>query len=129
MLPTPSPRCMKSPSKSPDYTRRLRLPPLYGHGQAYGHSQGHLYTPLTASPLSANPYAQHAQHPQHHRPSPRHSQPPSDWRFHQLESPATDGSSYSLRQVVTTTITFRVAPRIAAPPVGKKKKVGGRKNL
>ncbi|KAL2820829.1 hypothetical protein BDW59DRAFT_150606 [Aspergillus cavernicola] len=108
LLPIPSARCIKSP-KSPDHPRRLRLPPP--------HQQQHLYTPVTASPLSA--------YPPHHRPSPRYS--PSEWRFHQIESPATD-RSFNLHQVVTTTITFRVAPRLAAPPAGKRKRAAVRKN-
>ncbi|KAL4918911.1 hypothetical protein BDW62DRAFT_55436 [Aspergillus aurantiobrunneus] len=120
-LPVPSPRGMgtgmKSPSKSPDHLRRLRLPAPYGQGHLQ--NQGHLYTPMIASPLSARSHPHHHHH--HHRPSP------SEWRFHQLESPAADGGSFSLRQVTTTTITFRVAPRLAAPPVGKRKRAGGRR--
>ncbi|KAL5333831.1 hypothetical protein BJX70DRAFT_379909 [Aspergillus crustosus] len=113
-LPVPSSRystlnmSMKSP-RSPDHARRSRLPP----------APGHLYTPMTASPLSANP---------HYRASPRYS--PSDWRFQQLESPAPEGS-FCVKQVVTTTITLRVAPRLAAPPAGKKKRnvVSGMKKV
>ncbi|OJJ56375.1 hypothetical protein ASPSYDRAFT_1136462 [Aspergillus sydowii CBS 593.65] len=132
VLPTPSPRCLKSPSKSPDHIRRLRLPPLQAQ-----QGPGHLYTPVTPSPLSAA-----SAHPYHHRPSPRPSHPhphpyaysqsqsqsPSDWRFRQLETPAPDGP-FNLRQVVTTTVTFRVAPRLAAPPAGKRKRAGCRKNF
>ncbi|KAL2808036.1 hypothetical protein BJX63DRAFT_53256 [Aspergillus granulosus] len=107
-------KCLKSPAQSPDRVRRLRLPPP--PVQSQHQHQYHLYTPLTASPLSA-----HA--PQYHqRPSSRYS--PMEWRFHQLESPASDAAAFNLRQVVTTTITFQVAPRLAAPPAGKRKKAG-----
>ncbi|KAL4885895.1 hypothetical protein BJY04DRAFT_179418 [Aspergillus karnatakaensis] len=105
-MPLPSTRCIKGP-RSPDQARRPRLPP----------SQGHLYTPVTAPPLSAHPHL----YPQH-RPSP------SEWRFQQLHSPATEGGSFCVRQVVTTTVTFRMAPRLAAPPAGKKKKAAARRN-
>ncbi|KAL4743165.1 hypothetical protein BDV11DRAFT_132707 [Aspergillus similis] len=127
----PSPRCTKSQSpvkninlslsqnhQTQDHARRLR--------QNQGAGAGQLYTPVTASPLSANAYSHSHLHTHPHR------LPPSEWRFHQLESPATstDESSFNLRQVVTTTITFRVAPRLADPPVGKKKRTAGvRKNL
>ncbi|KAL4940348.1 hypothetical protein BDV06DRAFT_196865 [Aspergillus oleicola] len=124
-LPVPSPRCFKNQSadKSPirsqtqhqNHTapRHLRLPPSQGYAQL-GH--GSLYTPTTASPLSGTSCPQH----HHHRPSP------SEWRFHQLDTPAsaTDGGSFSMRQVTTTTVTFRVAPRLAAPPTGKRKRAG-----
>ncbi|KAL4871356.1 hypothetical protein BDV12DRAFT_164153 [Aspergillus spectabilis] len=105
-MPLPSSWCVKSP-KSPDTVRHMRLPP----------PQGHLYTPVTASPLSTHPHLY-----------PRSRPSPSEWRFQQLQSPAAEGGSFSVRQVVTTTITFKVAPRLAAPPAGKKKKAGIRRN-
>ncbi|KAL4769453.1 hypothetical protein BDW60DRAFT_195155 [Aspergillus nidulans var. acristatus] len=126
----PSPRCTKSQSpikninlslgqtyQTQDHARRLR--------QSQGAGAGQLYTPVTPSPLSASAYCHSHPHTYPHRP------PFSEWRFHQLESPATstDESSYNLRQIVTTTITFRVAPRLADPPAGKKKRSAGvRKN-
>ncbi|KAJ0423911.1 hypothetical protein BJY00DRAFT_28439 [Aspergillus carlsbadensis] len=121
-LPYSSSKCLKSPAKSPDRVRRLRLPP----SQAQGQHHQHFYTPMAASPLSASAYPsyhlQQQQQQQHQRPSSRYS--PTEWRFRQLESPASDAGAYNLRQVVTTTITFRVAPRLAAPPVGKRKRAG-----
>ncbi|KAL4796106.1 hypothetical protein BDV19DRAFT_361501 [Aspergillus venezuelensis] len=125
-LPVPSPRCFKNynvfknPIRSQSHSqqhhaapRHLRLPPAQGYAQL-GH--GNLHTPATASPLSAASCSHH----HHHRPSP------SEWRFHQLATPgsATDQRSFSLRQVTTTTVTFRVAPRLAAPPSGKRKRAG-----
>ncbi|KAL6236300.1 hypothetical protein BDW75DRAFT_207194 [Aspergillus navahoensis] len=115
----PSSRCMKSQSQNhqtQDHARRLR--------QNQGVGVGQLHTPTTASPLSANAYAHPYTNP--------HNLSPSEWRIHQLESPATstDGGSFCLRQVVTTTITFRVAPRLADPPLGKRKRAAGvSKNL
>ncbi|KAL4956415.1 hypothetical protein BDW69DRAFT_158656 [Aspergillus filifer] len=127
-LPVPSPRCFKnhsaakSPIKSRNQSqsqqhhaapRHLRLPPAQGYAQL-GH--GNLHTPATASPLSAASCSHH----HHNRPSP------SEWRFHQLATPgsATDQGSFSLRQVTTTTVTFRVAPRLAAPPTGRRSRAG-----
>ncbi|KKK16245.1 hypothetical protein ARAM_006280 [Aspergillus rambellii] len=98
-------RCIKSP-KSPEPIRRLRLPP-----------PTHLYTPVTASPRSAYPHQYH---------SPRYS--PSEWRFQQLESPGSESGSFNVRQVVTTTVTFRRTPQLAAPPAGKRKKGSSRPN-
>ncbi|KAL4928323.1 uncharacterized protein BDV17DRAFT_100504 [Aspergillus undulatus] len=127
-LPVPSPRCFKTqtPVKSPikresqnqhqAAPRNLRLPSAQGQAQL---GQGYLYTPVTAYPLSATT-CPHQHHHHSYRPSP------SEWRFHQLETPvtATEAGSFSLRQVTTTTVTFRVAPRLAAPPIGKRKRVG-----
>ncbi|GES61467.1 hypothetical protein ATEIFO6365_0011012600 [Aspergillus terreus] len=91
-------------SKSPNHLRRLRHPP-----------PSYLYSPVAQSPRSAmalrSPYS------------------PSSWKLRQLESPAAEScGSFTVRQVVTTTITVRRAPQLAAPPQGKRRKNIARRN-
>ncbi|RAL11390.1 uncharacterized protein BO97DRAFT_406312 [Aspergillus homomorphus CBS 101889] len=84
-------------SKSPVHGQRLRLPPPY------------VYTPVSDSPRSAHalrsPYS------------------PTEWRIHQFESPISEvGSSFNVRHVVTTTITYKRAPQLDPAPQGKRRK-------
>ncbi|KAB8228758.1 uncharacterized protein BDW43DRAFT_290406 [Aspergillus alliaceus] len=86
------------PPKSPDNSRRLPLPPPY------------VCAPMTDSPRSA-----------HALQSPF---TPSDYRLRMFDSPVSDnGASFSVRHVVTTTITLKRAPQLDPPPQGKRRNV------
>ncbi|OOF96148.1 hypothetical protein ASPCADRAFT_207505 [Aspergillus carbonarius ITEM 5010] len=83
--------------------QRMRLPPP------------HVYTPVSDSPRSAHPL---------HSPSS-----PSDWRVRPFDSPVSEaGNSFNVRQVVTTTITYKRAPQLDPPPLGKKRRNVRRRN-
>ncbi|KAL4891713.1 hypothetical protein BDV59DRAFT_181604 [Aspergillus ambiguus] len=91
-------------SKSPNHLHRLRLPP-----------PSYLYSPAMSSPRSAltlrSPYS------------------PSGWKLRHVESPAAEAcGSFTVRQVVTTTVTYKRAPQLAAPPRGKRRKNNVRRN-
>ncbi|PYH33273.1 uncharacterized protein BO87DRAFT_85776 [Aspergillus neoniger CBS 115656] len=87
----------------PAHGQRMRLPPPY------------VCTPVSDSPRSA--------HPLH---SPFTS---SEYRGRPFESPVSEaGNSFSVRHVVTTTITYKRAPQLDAPPLGKKRKNLKRRN-
>ncbi|KAE8331245.1 hypothetical protein BDV39DRAFT_169265 [Aspergillus sergii] len=89
------------PSKSPDHTRRLPLPPPY------------VYTSMTDSPRSAHPL--------------RSPFTPSDYRLRAFDSPVSEnGTSFSVRHVVTTTITLKRAPQLEPPPQGKRRNIARR---
>lgn len=91
-------------SKSPKHQRRSHLPPPY------------LYSPATAtaSPRSAYPVRS---------PLPFS---PSEWRWKHVESPVSENGTFSIRQVVTTTITLKRAPQLDPPPPGKRRNLGHR---
>ncbi|GKZ69198.1 hypothetical protein AnigIFM50267_004385 [Aspergillus niger] len=83
--------------------QRMRLPPPY------------VCTPVSDSPRSA-----HLLH------SPFTS---SEWRGRPFESPVSEaGNSFSVRHVVTTTITYKRAPQLDPPPQGKKRRNLKRRN-
>ncbi|PYI05716.1 hypothetical protein BO78DRAFT_397810 [Aspergillus sclerotiicarbonarius CBS 121057] len=83
--------------------QRMRLPPP------------HVYTPVSDSPRSAHPL---------HSPFS-----PADWRSRPFDSPVSEaGNSFSVRQVVTTTVTYKRAPQLDPPPRGKKRKNVRRRN-
>ncbi|KAF7587849.1 hypothetical protein BBP40_006646 [Aspergillus hancockii] len=86
------------PAKSPNHSQRLPLPPPY------------VYTPMTDSPRSAHPL--------------RSPFTPSDYRLRAFESPVSEnGLSFSVRHVVTTTVTLKRAPQLDPPPQGKRRNV------
>ncbi|PYI19851.1 hypothetical protein BO86DRAFT_391762 [Aspergillus japonicus CBS 114.51] len=89
-------------SKSSGHGQHLRLPPPYA------------CTPTSESPRSAHPL--------------RSPLSPSEWRIRQFESPVSDvGNSFSIRHVVTTTITYKRAPQLDPPPQGKRRKNASRR--
>ncbi|RAH44282.1 uncharacterized protein BO95DRAFT_444384 [Aspergillus brunneoviolaceus CBS 621.78] len=92
-------------AKSPIQIQRMRLPPPY------------VYTPVSESPRSAHPL--------------RSPYSPSDcWRIRPLDSPASDsGNSFSVRHVVTTTVTYKRAPQLEPPPQGKRRRNGNHRNV
>ncbi|GLA83239.1 hypothetical protein AtubIFM56815_007431 [Aspergillus tubingensis] len=88
-------------SKGP--VQRMRLPPPY------------VYTPSSESPRSGHPL---------HSPFS-----PSDWRTRTFESPVSEaGNSFTVRQVVTTTIKYKRAPQLDPPPQGKRRRNLDRRN-
>ncbi|KAI9039052.1 uncharacterized protein KD926_010037 [Aspergillus affinis] len=84
-------------NRTPDHVRRMRLPPPYA------------YTPASDSPHSAHPL--------------RSPYTPSEMRMHRFDSPVSDHAGYfSVRHVVTTTITYKRAPQLEPPPQGKRRR-------
>lgn len=98
-LPPAAAPHLSVPSRTPDHVRRMRLPPPYG------------FTPPSDSPRSAHPM--------------RSPYTPSEMRMHHFDSPVSDhGEYFSVRHVVTTTITYKRAPQLEAPPQGKRRRNG-----
>ncbi|KAI9924574.1 hypothetical protein MW887_006847 [Aspergillus wentii] len=84
--------------------RHLRLPPSYIHSPS-------VESPRSASTIRS-PYS------------------PSDWKMRHLDSPrSADGRSFSVRQVVTQTITYKRAPPLHPPPPGKRKRNTERRDV
>ncbi|RJE23904.1 hypothetical protein PHISCL_03768 [Aspergillus sclerotialis] len=95
----PSPSQTPQSAKPPGPLRRLRIPTL-------------LYSPATCSPQSAY--------------SVRSPYSPPEWRRRYLESPrSADEDTFSVRHVMTRTITYRVPPALNPPPKGKRRKTAG----
>ncbi|PYH90843.1 hypothetical protein BO71DRAFT_401865 [Aspergillus ellipticus CBS 707.79] len=96
----PAPWTTKSPVHT---TQRMRLPPPY------------LCTPVSASPRSAHPL--------------RSPYTPPDWRPRPFDSPVSEtGNSFSVRHVVTTTVTYKRTPQLDPPPQGKRRRNVSRRN-
>ncbi|GIK06872.1 hypothetical protein Aspvir_002524 [Aspergillus viridinutans] len=96
---TPATPCSAT-ARSPDYLRRLRIPPPYHVSPASA-----VVTPRSAQSLSG-----------------RSLYSPSEWTVRQVESPVSQNGEVSVRHVVTTTITFKRAPRLEPPPPGKRRR-------
>ncbi|KAF4157293.1 hypothetical protein CNMCM6069_005799 [Aspergillus lentulus] len=93
-------------ARSPDHLRRLRIPPPYHASPASA-----IATPRSAQSLSSrslySPYSPYS---------------PSEWMVRRVESPVSQNGEVSVRHVVTTTITFKRAPRLEPPPPGKRRR-------
>lgn len=131
--PAPSPMTLPSSAASSSFPTgnmsRNRLSPVHPYSPYSGPQSARetgplrrlhipasfVYSPSVASPQSAysirSPYS------------------PSEWRRRYMESPRTeDAHSLVVRQVSTTTITFKRAPRINPPPEGKRRRTSGDQN-
>jgi hypothetical protein len=96
---TPATPCSAT-ARSPGYLRRLKIPPPYHVSPASA-----IATPRSAQSLSG-----------------RSPNSPSEWTVHRVESPVSQNGEVSVRHVVTTTITFKRAPRLEPPPPGKRRR-------
>ncbi|EAW15919.1 uncharacterized protein NFIA_052640 [Aspergillus fischeri NRRL 181] len=94
---TPATPCSAT-ARSPDHLRRLRIPPPYHVSSASA-----IATPRSAQSLYS-PYS------------------PPEWTVRRVESPVSQNGEVSVRHVVTTTITFKRAPRLEPPPPGKRRR-------
>ncbi|RLM00185.1 hypothetical protein CFD26_108159 [Aspergillus turcosus] len=111
-----SPAASWSPKEAPapvPAAKRLRLPPPY------------LYSPTTSTATATTTATTDSPRSAHLLRSPFF---PQEWKLRRFESPMSDGGPpVCVRQIVTTTITYKRAPQLDPPPPGKRRRNSDRR--
>ncbi|PWY91267.1 hypothetical protein BO70DRAFT_89322 [Aspergillus heteromorphus CBS 117.55] len=120
--PRPSPTSPPASTTSTTFPSRIppknavhhhQAPPASWATKSPVHTQRmRLPPPYICTPVSASPYT------------------PSEWRQQRpFDSPVSEtGNSFSVRHVVTTTITYKRTPQLDPPPQGKRRRNLSRRN-